>query len=208
MSHRSIGQERFGLSGSRSSGSLDELGGLIDWASVALRLDSLYRLPKAGLPGLRSQCSGTARKNKLSELWADIFQILSRHVRSWMPVTRAPCYSASLGCNEKAIRPVEGFEELELGAVMHQRVLQWGRRRGLRVLRGARGSATIASCRSRQWLRRTTRRTAGSVTSRAEDAMLERLVRRCTSLRRTSNHRRREQNELCYASELGCCPTS
>ncbi|MGK2911781.1 MAG: transposase [Sphingobium sp.] len=43
MAHRSIGQERFGFAGrTRSSSSLDELGKLIDWASVAALLDPLY----------------------------------------------------------------------------------------------------------------------------------------------------------------------
>lgn len=43
MAHRSIGQERFGFAGrTRSASSLDALGKLIDWASVAALLDPLY----------------------------------------------------------------------------------------------------------------------------------------------------------------------
>ena len=47
MAHRSIGQERFGFAGGmRSASSLDALGKLIDWASVAALLDPLYSARK------------------------------------------------------------------------------------------------------------------------------------------------------------------
>lgn len=47
MAHRSIGQERFGFAGrARSASSLDTLGKLIDWASVAALLDPLYSASK------------------------------------------------------------------------------------------------------------------------------------------------------------------
>ncbi len=47
MAHRSIGQERFGFAGrTRPASSLDELGRLIDWASVAAVLDPLYSAAK------------------------------------------------------------------------------------------------------------------------------------------------------------------
>lgn len=43
MAHRSIGQERFGFAGrAGASSTLDELGKLIDWMSVAAVLDPLY----------------------------------------------------------------------------------------------------------------------------------------------------------------------
>lgn len=47
MAQRSIGQERFGFAGRRqTSSSLDELGKLIDWNSVAALLDPLYPAAK------------------------------------------------------------------------------------------------------------------------------------------------------------------
>ncbi len=47
MSHRSIGQERFGFAGRGCSGSsLDELGKLIDWDSVSELLNPLYSATK------------------------------------------------------------------------------------------------------------------------------------------------------------------
>ena len=47
MSHRSIGQERFGFAGRSGSGSsLDELGKLIDWDQVCELLDPLYSASK------------------------------------------------------------------------------------------------------------------------------------------------------------------
>ena len=47
MAHRSIGQERFGFAGrTRPASSLDELGKLIDWASVAAVLDPPYPAAK------------------------------------------------------------------------------------------------------------------------------------------------------------------
>ena len=47
MSHRSIGQERFGFAGRGGSGSaLDELGKLIDWDQVSKLLDPLYSATK------------------------------------------------------------------------------------------------------------------------------------------------------------------
>ncbi|MEP7351384.1 MAG: IS5 family transposase [Sphingorhabdus sp.] len=51
MVHRSIGQERFGLvECTRSASSLDELGKLIDWASVAAPRHPLYSASKDELP--------------------------------------------------------------------------------------------------------------------------------------------------------------
>ncbi len=47
MAHCSIGQERFGFAGrARSASSLDTLGKLIDWASVAALLEPLYSASK------------------------------------------------------------------------------------------------------------------------------------------------------------------
>jgi IS5 family transposase len=47
VAHRSIGQERFSFAGRiRPASSLDELGRLIDWASVAGLLDPLYSAAK------------------------------------------------------------------------------------------------------------------------------------------------------------------
>lgn len=47
MAQRSIGQERFGFAGrERAASSLDELGKLIDWSSVAALLDPLYPAAK------------------------------------------------------------------------------------------------------------------------------------------------------------------
>lgn len=47
MAHRSIGQMRFGFAEqARSASSLDALGKLIDWASVAAILDPLYSTSK------------------------------------------------------------------------------------------------------------------------------------------------------------------
>ena len=47
MAHRSIGQEQLGFAvGSRSSSSLDELAGLIDWRPIATLLGSLYPATK------------------------------------------------------------------------------------------------------------------------------------------------------------------
>jgi len=47
VAHRSIGQERFGFAGrARSASSLDTLGKLIDWASVAALLEPLYSASK------------------------------------------------------------------------------------------------------------------------------------------------------------------
>ena len=47
MAQRSIGQERFGFAGrGRTSSSLDELGQLIEWNSVAVLLDPLYPAAK------------------------------------------------------------------------------------------------------------------------------------------------------------------
>ncbi|WP_313809621.1 IS5 family transposase [Sphingobium sp.] len=47
MAHRSIGQERFGfVERTRSASSLDALGKLLDWASVAALLDPLYSASK------------------------------------------------------------------------------------------------------------------------------------------------------------------
>jgi IS5 family transposase len=47
VSHRSIGQERFGFAGRNGSGSsLDELGELIDWDEVSGLLDLLYSATK------------------------------------------------------------------------------------------------------------------------------------------------------------------
>ena len=47
VAHRSIGQERFGFAGrTRPASSLDALGKLIDWASVAAHLDPLYSAAK------------------------------------------------------------------------------------------------------------------------------------------------------------------
>lgn len=47
MAHRSIGQEQFGFAGhTRPASSLDEIGKLIDWSSVAALLDPLYSAPK------------------------------------------------------------------------------------------------------------------------------------------------------------------
>jgi IS5 family transposase len=47
MTHRSIGQERFGFARrARSASSLDELGKLIDWEPVSVVLASLYSANK------------------------------------------------------------------------------------------------------------------------------------------------------------------
>ena len=47
MAQRSIGQERFGFSGSeRTTSSLDALVSLIDWHTVAVLLDPLYPASK------------------------------------------------------------------------------------------------------------------------------------------------------------------
>lgn len=65
MAHRSIGQERFGFAGrAGASSTLDELGKLIDWMSVAAVLDPLYCAAKGDTRAHRvrqiSQAAGRA----------------------------------------------------------------------------------------------------------------------------------------------------
>ncbi|WP_157081130.1 hypothetical protein [Novosphingobium naphthalenivorans] len=54
MAQRSIGQQQFGFAGrTRPSSTLDELGRLIDWNSVAVLLDPLYRAAKGEPPAFQ-----------------------------------------------------------------------------------------------------------------------------------------------------------
>jgi transposase, IS5 family len=72
MAQRSIGQEQFGFAGRiRPSSSLDELGALIDWNSVAALLDPLYPATK----GEPAWPPITMFKALLLSIWYDLSDV-------------------------------------------------------------------------------------------------------------------------------------
>ena len=72
MAQRSIGQERFGFAGrERAASSLDELGKLIDWSSVAELLDPRYPAAK-GEPAWPLVAMSRAL---LLSIWYDLYHV-------------------------------------------------------------------------------------------------------------------------------------